>query len=479
MRNAKEVRTKKSEEITFPYTYDKGSVVVKIYHQKSHGCDSFTVAYWQDGVRKRPAFPTFEKALAEAKVVALRLGSQNADVLTLTSADRALYLRSKELAAVIGMPLEVIVSQMVAVKQVLKDVPPLVAAEYYKKTHPTELPLKMVKDVIEEMLISKRGDVLSEGYLRHLRYDLEKFNESFACTISAVTGEQIDTWLRGLGVSPRTRNNLRCSLHTLFNYAKSRKYLPKDHDELEGVSRAKDRDGEIEIFKPAELVEVLAHAPGEIVAFIAIGAFAGIRHAEIQRLHWEDIRVEDELIEVRAQTASRRTIPITPNLKEWLLQYRKQSGPVCGYTNVAFALHKVTKGINETRRQAWIAAGGNPVQEEKKSKTATKRLRQKGDVPPGAEHAKVEGWTAFAWKHNALRHSFISYRVADVQDVAKVSLEAGNSPQMVFKHYRELVRPVDAKTWFGVVPKTVVEAKERAEATARPANVVALTKEAA
>jgi hypothetical protein len=73
-------------------------------------------------------------------------------------------------------------------------------------------------------------------------------------------------------------------------------------------------------------------------------------------------------------------------------------------------------------------------------------------VPPGAETAKIEGWPAFAWKHNALRHSFISYRVADIQNVAQVALEAGNSPQMIFKHYRELVRPAEAKAWFGLMP---------------------------
>ena len=72
--------------------------------------------------------------------------------------------------------------------------------------------------------------------------------------------------------------------------------------------------------------------------------------------------------------------------------------------------------------------------------------------PAGAERAEIEGWEAFAWKRNALRHSFINYRVADTKDVAKVSLEAGNSPQMIFNHYRELVRPADAKTWFSIVP---------------------------
>ncbi|MEK7675826.1 MAG: hypothetical protein AAB676_08350 [Verrucomicrobiota bacterium] len=44
--------------------------------------------------------------------------------------------------------------------------------------------------------------------------------------------------------------------------------------------------------------------------------------------------------------------------------------------------------------------------------------------------------------------------MADIQDVAEVALEAGNSPQMIFKHYRELVRPADAKKWFASVPGT-------------------------
>jgi len=78
-----------------------------------------------------------------------------------------------------------------------------------------------------------------------------------------------------------------------------------------------------------------------------------------------------------------------------------------------------------------------------------------GRCAAGAETAKIEGWPAFGWKHNALRHSFISYRVADIQNVAQVALEAGNSPQMIFKHYRELVRPAEAKAWFAISPKEV------------------------
>ena len=87
-------------------------------------------------------------------------------------------------------------------------------------------------------------------------------------------------------------------------------------------------------------------------------------------------------------------------------------------------------------------------------------------MPPGAETAEIEGCEPFAWKHNALRHSFISYRLAAVQNTAQVALEAGNSPQMIFQHYRELVRPADAEKWFAVTPASVEAAKVARESGA-------------
>jgi hypothetical protein len=61
------------------------------------------------------------------------------------------------------------------------------------------------------------------------------------------------------------------------------------------------------------------------------------------------------------------------------------------------------------------------------------------------------------WKHNGLRHSFISYRLADIKDIGQVALEAGNSPQMIFKHYRQLVTETQAREWFKVCPPREAE----------------------
>jgi hypothetical protein len=51
-----------------------------------------------------------------------------------------------------------------------------------------------------------------------------------------------------------------------------------------------------------------------------------------------------------------------------------------------------------------------------------------------------------------MRHSYISYRIAMTGDVPRTALEAGNSPEMIFRHYREIVEEDTAKVWFSILP---------------------------
>ena len=51
-----------------------------------------------------------------------------------------------------------------------------------------------------------------------------------------------------------------------------------------------------------------------------------------------------------------------------------------------------------------------------------------------------------------LRHSFISYRIAKIKNAHEVALEAGNSPDIIFRHYRELATEEQADAWFAIVP---------------------------
>lgn len=85
---------------------------------------------------------------------------------------------------------------------------------------------------------------------------------------------------------------------------------------------------------------------------------------------------------------------------------------------------------------------------KRSSQNSTRSVEAKGG--PNAKRLPLP---AVKCKHNALRHSFCSYRLADVKSAAQVALEAGNSPQMIFEHYHELVTEKAARAWFTIRPE--------------------------
>ena len=52
--------------------------------------------------------------------------------------------------------------------------------------------------------------------------------------------------------------------------------------------------------------------------------------------------------------------------------------------------------------------------------------------------------TGVKWSQNVLHHSFISYWLAVVPDAPRVTLGMGTSPEVIFKHYRQLATPARA-----------------------------------
>jgi len=86
---------------------------------------------------------------------------------------------------------------------------------------------------------------------------------------------------------------------------------------------------------------------------MAIGAFAGIRSAEIQRLHWDDIKWDRGHIEIagkKAKTAARRLVPLTDNLKAWLAPWRAETGKIISISDYSGTL-------NDTGMKAKIPGG--------------------------------------------------------------------------------------------------------------------------
>ena len=256
---------------------------------------------------------------------------------------------------------------------------------------------------------------------------MNKFASSFPSRIDLVSTHEIEVWLNSLKVSGRTRNNYRNAVLQLFRYARGKRYLPRNEPTVvEDVAAANSGEGAIEIYTPKELRMLLSNAQAKLLPFFAIGALAGLRSQEMMRLDWGDIRFEQGFIEVaaeKAKTASRRLVPLLPALAAWLLPLRQKSGQVVGY--------KRNDVLCEARQRF-------------------------------CKNGIVEGGTVFEfiWKPNALRHSYAIYRMADIKDAARVALEMGNSPTMLFRNYRELVTEKQAAEWFSVLP-TVTRATDK------------------
>ncbi|PYI86183.1 MAG: hypothetical protein DME26_09545 [Verrucomicrobia bacterium] len=417
------------KRMVFPMEVQSGSVIVKIYKVENKGRDSFTVSYFADGKRKLKMFAGFDDAHADAKSKAISLSKGELDVLHLGNAERIAYVHAVEAVRPTGTPLELAAKEYAEAWKVLGGKASLFeAAKEFARRHLHELPDKMLPDAVKEMLEAKEREGASKFYMKVLRFYLGRMADEFHCQLRSVTTSQLADFLRNMDVSARSKNNARQTIGAFFKYCRQRGWLPKDQDGISMVPKFKEKAGDIEIFTPQEIANFLTYSRQEMVPFLAIGAFAGLRSAEIERLDWSEIHLVERFIEVKAaksKTASRRVVPMTENLAKWLAPHAEKEGRVVPFDNV----NKQIGWLVEDTTAGMKAAAKKEKKDPEKVKAAV-------------------------WKKNALRHSFISYRVADTQNVNQVALECGNSPGVIFKHYRELVRLAEAKKWFSIQPDT-------------------------
>ena len=366
--------------------------MVKIYHWKGKsGYEQFKVAYRADGGRKRETFGSLAKAKARAMEIAVMSERGERDVLKLTSADRASYLHALELLKPVSIPLHVAIEEYISLRK------------------PTDRPKKLLPDVVAELLEDKKANGASVRYMEDLRRRLNRFAQSFRTNIGSVTAGLIEKWILSLKVTPRTRNNYRAAIVTLFRYARKHGFLSREQQtEADLVDKVKDRGKKIEILTPKQMAKLMAKAKGKIGLYLALAGFSGIRSAELMRLDWKDFNFARGHITVGAEqskTATRRLVLILPNLAEYLQPYHRATG-------------HLFKFKDDKRAIAWARKNGiNP------------------------------------WPINCLRHSFASYRLAASADAARVALELGNSPAKLFSNYRELADEHDAAAWFAINPK--------------------------
>lgn len=284
-----------------------------------------------------------------------------------------------------------------------------------------------VADAVEKFLHYQKTRVGARHY-SGLTDQLGRFAKDFGDRpISSLTPDELEAWLAGLValknplkltpppfISSVTRNKYRTRLHSLFGYAsaKGRAWCPSNP--LSGSQYEKEHSAEpmaYSVEATTALLKAAADHRPELLPVMALGFFAGLRPCEAEPFDLSKLTPETTEFRVVSTKTGPRIVPFTDTCKAWIFSQLRRKGP-------AWLGKSVDK--NDIMRELYAIAGVKSI-------------------------------------HDGFRHSFISYRCADIRDVAQVADECGNSPNTIKKNYREHVTAASAKKFFALRPESPAE----------------------
>ena len=304
-------------------------------------------------------------------------------------------------------------AQVAAVKRMIEADPSCALVDEFLVWRRKRAPRKNSTEAVTEFLAAKQTNAgLSHYNVLNLTRHLSRIPDANLCDITPAD-------LPVIGGAARTRVNVINAWITFFRWCVRQGHLP--HGEAtapERLDKPQIVRGAPATYSPAELRILLAAVERPYLKWLALAAFAGLRTEEVcpdpksgkSGVAWEDFQWDRDILIIRPETAKtghRRVVPIMPALRA-ILEPLKATGPVGPH----LPPHTPPKGgkLAETTRLGNIIGG---------------------------------------WKRNALRHSFVSFRAAQV-GLAQTAMEAGNSETEARKSYNDAKGADEAEEWFGI-----------------------------
>lgn len=385
-----------------------GAVTVPVYrnrHQSTKSGYVFTVSYYSSGKRKQRQFANETDALSEAKLIAQRMAAGKIEAADFTGADREELLSARRLSG--DVPLLAALKEYVDAKEVTGG-HVLVAARHWADTHNRGFKPCRLTDAVDEYIKVKTASGKNVGKNHASRFADMK-SELGECHLHELTTSALNEWLSKRS-NPWTRQTYRKRIVALFRWAQGYGYLPKNGktaaEWTETAETPRAREG---IMTPADFARLLTLVRDKALAdlpALVLSCFCGMRRAEVHSQKWSDIHEGRGFLYVSSTkkgTPSYRTVPLCPAALAWLA--------LC-------------------KDRGEFVSTGVPVDRIRKLGLAAKLVIPK----------------------NAFRHSFVSYRVAQLQDRRQPALEAGHTEAMLTKHYKENAQQSDGLAWFSIMP---------------------------
>ena len=358
----------------------------------SSGKTAWQVACMVNGQRIRDAYPTKAEAETRAAEIRIQVENEGRAAFTMPAAVRVEAHKAVEKLA----PHKATITEAVDfyVEHVLKY-----------RTAPT------VAEIVKRLVTEAEGNKRRDRTVKDLRLRLEQFAKTFGeRQLASITREELAAWLKDPTLSARSRINYAVKASQLYNFAIRNQWA--EYNIAASIPRPTAEDAEPEIFTPEQAARLLEHAAEyDLLPYVAIGLFAGLRSAELLRLDWSAVKLAERSIIIAAGVAkkrSRRVVEINDALAAWLPSCAKRKGMVVELPD---------------------------------QRTLYKRLAQL------ATAAGLE-----KWPDNGLRHSCASYSLALTGDAVRVAYQLGNSADMIHRHYKALVTAADAKRFWELRP---------------------------
>jgi integrase len=397
----------------FPVTVKHYALTAKIYSSK----DAYHVVWRVGGKRIKQQYRRF-KAAKEGALAALKmLHKGKGQVASLPARDLGRVSAALDLLTDAGHPnILTVANEFLAAKQASHGADLVDAAKFWAinrrgiervsfqqaaddwfKTHEHRW-----ADTTRANQSSRKGQLVKVFQIDACDLDFESLRLFFEEELECKSGKY--------------RNHYRETLRGIIKHCIARSWMQEKHGLETLLRNEKAVSAAPQIITPGAFCRLLENADTEVLPLVALMGFCGIRFSEATRLTWEDVWGVDGYVVLNAnqtKTAQRRLVDRCPTLEAWMEPYKRHTGAVWVH-----ARHVLTQRLKPLRK----AAGLTGV-------------------------------------HNALRHSYCSYKLALTQKPEELAYQMGNTPAIIYKNYRELVTPVQGKEWFAILPQKVSGSK--------------------
>lgn len=313
------------------------------------------------------------------------------------------------------------------------------AAEYFLRHAQYVREQVLVPELVERFIWSRQDNHRSERYVKQLKVSLGALARAFPLTAAGdLTREELAGWLRSGGWGPVTRRNYLGDVGALFGWA-IKEGLASRSPHV-GIPKPVLPESEISVFRAAAARVLLeaARGNGEMMTYIVLAMFGGLRPIEVERLDTSAINLEEGTVVVLANTAKtgqRRVVDLAPNALAWLRSVEIPKGKLC-------------KGCWVERWRAFRRSCGWAVGD---------------DASKGHKAAFIKAMrvpiTRGRWPADVLRHTFASMHYAQHQDEALLKAQMGHweRADTLHRHYRALTTRAEAAAFWGLWPSGEIE----------------------